>query len=62
MNKIMCLILLLFASLITVSLLIDDNTSFLARISLFPFTSDYLISVVYLKLELRNYTPGGSYH
>ena len=46
MNKIMCLIPLLFASLITVSLYIDDNTSFLAKISLFPFRSDYSIYCV----------------
>ena len=46
MNKIMCLIPLLFASLTTVSLSIDDNTSFLAKISLFPFRSDYSIYCV----------------
>ena len=46
MNKIMCLIPLLCASLTTVSLSIDDNTSFLAKISLFPFRSDYSIYCV----------------
>ena len=46
MNKIMCLIPLLFASLITVSPYIDDNTSFLAKISLFSFRSDYSIYCV----------------
>ena len=33
-NKIMCRILLLFTSIITISLSIDDKTSFLAQISL----------------------------
>ena len=48
----MCPILLLFASIITISLSIDDKTSFLAQSSLFPSSCDYLI---YCVLKIGTY-------
>ena len=46
MNKIMCPILLLFPSIITISSSNDDKTSFLAKISSFPSNRDYSIHCV----------------
>ena len=56
MNKIMCPILLLFPSIITISLSVDDKTSFLTKISPFSSNRDYSIHCV------RNYLAAGSYH
>ena len=46
MNKSMCPILLLFVSIITISLSIDEKTSFLAQSSLCPSSCDYSIYCV----------------
>ena len=46
MNKIMCPILLLFPSIITISSSNDDKTSFLTKISSFPSNRDYSIHCV----------------
>ena len=46
MNKSMCPILLLFASIITISCSIDDKASFLAQSSLCPSSCDYSIYCV----------------
>ena len=58
----MCRILLLFASIITISLSIDDKTSFLAQSSPCPPKLETIGLITYLKLELRKNLAAGSYH
>ena len=54
--------LLLSASIITISPLIDDKASFLPKISPIPSKLETIGLITYLKLELRNNLAAGSYH
>ena len=62
MNNVMSPLLLLPASITTISPVIGDKTSFLSKISPIPSKLETIGLITYLKLELRNNLAAGSYH